>query len=112
MKPYALWLILALPGSASAQVADNWITLGMRDSTCAEWTKEKVTGEWTYVTKRSWISGVISGYNAAKGGNIASTTNGAGISGWMDRYCADHPLDNISTAARRLLEELDSRQGY
>ena len=81
VKSHILLVVLVCSTPAGAQVTENWVTLGMKDATCAEWNREKAASDWAYANKRAWVSGVISGYNAARGGNIASSTNGAGVGG-------------------------------
>ncbi|MBX9730961.1 MAG: hypothetical protein K2X59_06515, partial [Sphingomonas sp.] len=65
----------------------------MADRTCGQWTSDKAQDSWQYTIDQAWVGGVLSGYNAARGGDITSTTNGAGAYAWMDNYCTANPLD-------------------
>jgi hypothetical protein len=62
-----------------------------------------------------WLLGYISAYNrfaltldkdVAKG-----TIDGQGLIAWVDKYCADHPLDQIEPVSNRLIDDLRQRSG-
>lgn len=56
--------------------------------------------------------GVITGFNRygpAPGGDIARSTDVAGMFAWIDQYCAANPLESTTTATFALIEELKRR---
>ncbi|MBY0582407.1 MAG: hypothetical protein K2P68_05740, partial [Sphingomonas sp.] len=42
----------------------------MADRTCGQWTSDKAQDSWQYTIDQAWVGGVLSGYNAARGGDI------------------------------------------
>jgi hypothetical protein len=58
--------------------------------------------------------GYITAYNRyalAIDGDVAAGSDARGIFGWLDRYCASNPLDDVSGAASLLIRELRARSG-
>lgn len=109
MKRFGLLALCVMASPSPAQVTPVWDTIGMSDRTCGQWTSDKAENGWQDIVNRAWVAGVLSGYNAARGGDVTRTTNGAGAFAWMDRYCAENPLDQISAATRRLIDTLVAR---
>lgn len=74
---------------------------------CGQWTisfpGEKKAYDW-------WLLGFVSGagYGLKNNGQLARTDS-AGLEGWVEKYCADHPLDPLPKAAVSLVEELKAR---
>jgi hypothetical protein len=81
---------------------------------CGEWTKNRSPSELEPAAQMSnWLLGFITGYNAYRSEtpDIASTTDMAGLEGWIDNYCLHHPLDPLFQAAGALLVELRDKAG-
>lgn len=54
-----------------------------------------------------WMLGFVSGAGYARMRSAPLTpTDPDGISAWVQRYCADHPLDGMTRAAVLLVQEL------
>jgi hypothetical protein len=60
--------------------------------------------------KVAWLLGFVSGYNSYRPGEDVSS-DAHGLAGWVDNYCAAHPLDLIVKAAGRLIDELRRQRG-
>jgi hypothetical protein len=62
-------------------------------------------------TFAGWMTGYVTAYNAwvRSKVNIAEGTDGFGVMAWVDNYCAKAPLDNVATAAIKLIQHLKSR---
>lgn len=58
-----------------------------------------------YDLDESWVAGFVSGVGAAGFGPLRKT-DAAALTTFMDQYCQAHPLESISSAARRLVAEL------
>ena len=58
----------------------------------------------------SWVSGFVTAYNdyVWKGANVASETDGNGMTAWIDSYCAANPTKTIGNAAVALTTFLSS----
>lgn len=96
----ALLLAVAQPSSS----ADGIMIFGLGLTSCGSWTAAKTEG-WHRDAYISWLAGFLSGINAAgvgRYGNAVQGTDMNGLIGWVDNYCAAHPLDNVSAAAENL----------
>jgi hypothetical protein len=93
-----------LGGSCWAMGSDGRFTiLGEGANSCGTWLQERRAGRW--LPMASWVLGYLTAYNQMvwKGGsNIAAGTDTDGIEAWLDAYCRQHPLDNISAATEAL----------
>ena len=55
--------------------------------------------------------GFLSAINTTdKYNGIIVATDGFGYAAWVDRYCADHPLDTVYKASVSLINELVARE--
>jgi hypothetical protein len=59
--------------------------------------------------QEDWVMGFLSGLAVAKNSDILAATDYFGIVGWITNYCAQHPLEEIATAAHGLFLELGGR---
>src|ERR1051325_3398248 len=60
----------------------------------------------------AWVAGFVSGagYGYSMHGARLADTDFDGASKWIDKYCADHPLDELADAAVALVQELIQRR--
>ena len=103
-----LFLITAL-----AQAENRFpIVIGPGASSCGTWTS--TIGIPTHLQYQGWVLGYVSAYNAYAlniDTDVSRATDARGILGWIDGYCVAHPLNQISTAAIMLVEDLQRRSG-
>jgi hypothetical protein len=102
-------LLLAAPepsAAPAAQVAPPGSNLvyGIGDTSCGAWTKQQADKNNTYY--EWWLYGFMSG---ASRGTGLQKTDSEGIAAWMNKYCAEHPLDTIVVGAYKLVVELTPR---
>jgi len=101
-------LLVGLSISASAQAPRKQIfdSYGPSRISCATWVSQ-IGIERTAL--RWWVLGFVTGtsremslhYDA-----MLTSSDAEGLEGWVTKYCVDHPLDDIVTAAMRLVDEL------
>jgi hypothetical protein len=99
---FALAFAISLVTPAHSQT-----TFGASD--CGEWIKSQ------NIQKRSWLMGYLSGINAAHYvGNMKidhldklSSADQAYV--WMDNYCKQNPLNDLTLGGWLLFQELKSR---
>ena len=82
---------------------------------CRVWTKTQAHRSQRFdvdvATEAAWVNGFISAFNFYQGGaDVAQSTDVDGYLAWIDNYCAAHPLDQISSAVIKLIEELSQRK--
>jgi len=99
-----------LPSGVSAQHT-VFTSYGPTQISCGSYTaasgNQRNTYDW-------WVLGFVSGANferlSTNKPDLASTDS-RGLEGWVTKYCADHPLDDVVTAAVVLVRELTARAG-
>lgn len=93
---------LLVTGAHEAQAQHEAMILSEGNSSCGEYIAEPAKQG----VRSSWVLGYISGANSR--GPITEALAGssfqmpATVIGWLQTYCASHPLDPIVTAAEQL----------
>jgi len=88
---------------SSADAADNSVAVGAGVASCVTWTQ--VRNDPTRTDRdgaEQWVLGYVSGVSAVTPLKRAAAD---GVWAWMDKYCRDHPLDNISEAGVALIRQ-------
>ena len=90
-------------GHGAAQVSpDAFMVYGPTDKSCGAWTassgSEREALTW-------WTLGFVSGADFQRTKHLAQTDS-KGIEGWVDKYCAEHPLATFLKAMVDLVAEL------
>ena len=99
---------------APAWAADNndqYSIMGPGAKSCGYWTKvRKADGEDAFMVK-AWLGGFLTSYNYFTPGvtDVGQGIDVPGREAWVDNYCRDNPLKDISFAAIRLVLHLRSR---
>jgi len=59
----------------------------------------------------AWIQGYLTAVNVFGDGpsHLAKGTDAEGIMTWIDNYCAQHPGDSLTVAAKALVNELTEK---
>ena len=103
---YVVALLLAvflISGTAWAYTA-----FGSGTTTCGSWTEAKEE-PMKRVAFHEWINGYMTAYSLwVEGDGPGPVTNseGSGNWAWMDNYCRDNPLDDVSDAAAQLINAI------
>jgi hypothetical protein len=88
----------------------SYIVLGQGTVSCGNWTSErKKQRAWTV---QSWALGYISAVNERAAFGIRDVTDGTdseGVFAWIDNWCKDNPLENVSRAVSKLTIDLQLR---
>jgi len=91
--------------------------LGIGHNSCGKWSEQSKRDDAGILVYRSWVTGYLTGFGDGMHGpdNQATIDMSRGFDieallAWIDTYCAAHPLDNVLTAARSLVIELDRRK--
>jgi hypothetical protein len=94
--------------SASAQLQKQLSIYGAGSQSCGTWsTDTRFRGD-----RQSWVLGFVSAYNFyAPGDTAVNPPDNGAITGWMDSYCAAHPLESVVNAALALITELRQQRG-
>jgi hypothetical protein len=109
---FAVSAVSAVLAALPAQSKETTVLIGAGMRSCGTWTN--TIGMQGHIEYEAWVLGFLSSFNMfglSINGDVSRTTDGRGVLGWMDTYCANHPLDQISTGAVRLIEELQRRSG-
>ena len=101
-------ICLLVVATATAHTLAPIETYGFGTSSCGRWTEARKTDSSDQALMTSWILGFVTAYNAfsteaASGALVKSDAKG--MFAWLDRYCADHPLELFINAAEHLLRD-------
>ena len=104
-------LLIATP----AFTQDN-MYVGVGKQTCGYWVTARKAGSSDTSAKTllresvvtSWVQGFVVGVWAREGGQRASFSvpDGPTMQVWLDKYCADRPLELVMQAAIQLVTEI------
>ena len=108
-------LILIQIGTAKAQ--DTFAVIGFGSTSCGSWTAaRRAVNTATAVGYEQWVLGFVAGVpeGGAFGSFVTSgrtarmdplkNTDAQVVWGWIDNYCASHPLETVKRAAAELIE--------
>lgn len=87
----------------------NWQMYGAATQSCGAWTSHKADDGWARTGDFHWLAGFLSGLNLANGGDITGTVDMLAAVAYVDKFCAENPLDEVGLAASFLAKELYER---
>ena len=79
---------------------------GFGNASCGSWLKERKQ-QRIGGGHQAWVLGFVSGFRYA--GFRLRGTDSLGLLAFVDSYCAEHPLDNISKATVALVENFQAK---
>jgi hypothetical protein len=82
--------------------------VGFDDMSCRAWVLSKQDADQRKLYL-AWIRGVLTGHNYARQGQQVSVVSSGTIENFVDRYCADKPLGEVSDAALRMSDTFSGR---
>jgi hypothetical protein len=99
-------LFLAIALSSTPSMAQGYI--GWGSDSCGSWSQERRANSRTSQAQKAWILGYVSAVNISdvtdlKTKDFLRRTDESGIVGWIDNYCASHPLDDLLVATIKLI---------
>jgi hypothetical protein len=84
----------------------NYTILGAGNLSCGSWKAHRSSHDAYEATMESWVLGFVTSQNVWETilhhPEMSVNTDADGIFGWIDNYCAAHPLDNLASAAVQL----------
>jgi hypothetical protein len=103
--------ILATPMSLLAQHYVDLRIFGAGNSSCGAWTEERRNDSALANGYILWIEGFVTATELSHPSIVpaAKQIDSDAIAGWVDNWCAAHPLDKISNAANALTVTLRDR---
>lgn len=101
-------LAFAVVGVAGAGATAPLKILGFNDMSCRSWSASINDSEQRQLFV-AWIRGFLTGHNYANQGQQVAAISSASVEQYINRYCAEKPLSQISEAAFRLSDQLSGR---
>lgn len=83
--------------------------LGVGSESCGTWIEaRKSTGTPRVLQLRAWLFGFVSGVNNASQfeGELFGAEDADGLVAYIDKHCANDPLDALGEASNALVKEL------
>jgi hypothetical protein len=105
LRAVAICLIAVITAAAiylAAQLYSGGVTV-YGSSNCGQWISGKT--EW----RRAWLLGFLSGLSSAevrRGNPLSALSSAEEAYAWIDKYCSEKPLGEVSEGAVELFEEL------
>lgn len=100
----------AAPVGLPSESGSKWQLeiLGSGAYPCGEWTNSRAGNGLMTEHMFSWVLGFLTAYNRYGSGtsNVSKSFDVEGIEGLVDKYCSQHPLENLDTASEGLVKEL------
>lgn len=80
------------------------------NDSCGDWTENRKNRS-TQVLE-GWVLGFVTAANTygENDGLLGVGSGATGMLAWVDKYCADNPLDTVLTASAKLVIELKKRR--
>ena len=110
-----IWLVLlatliTLPVLCQARPNQEgaYEVLGVGTLSCEVWTKERADrSDERHFINSAWVQGYVTAVNVFGDGpsHLAKGTDADGIMAWIDGYCAQHPAESLTVAAKALVDE-------
>jgi hypothetical protein len=97
--------VALLGGSVALSSQDNRRVYGAGTSPCAQWTEARDADADSWFVQGQWILGYVSAVNQFSKATPAQVEASA-MARQVDAYCRTYPQDDISDAARALVELL------
>lgn len=101
--------ILASSPMSGAQTG-QFMVYGPGTASCGVWSEgafsmaRDANTTLVHAARIGWVLGFVSGVGST-GGRLRQT-DGIALEKWVDNYCQQNPLDNVSVAAMALVREL------
>lgn len=92
-------------------MAQNVFVLGLGSNSCGKWLEGKTSPNARFAY-RSWVSGFLTGVNWHTTGRQATVPDADAAVAFVDRYCENNPLLNISSAAAALVQEAGGPRAF
>jgi hypothetical protein len=103
-------LLLASSTIAVASPSDGGIEARQAPS-CGEWIVHRERSDTLALGNASWLLGYLSGMAISSGKDYLSGTDNTSIYKWMDNYCRNNPLRDLSSGGNALAAELARKNG-
>jgi len=99
MKRIVIVTVVAILMSGRSEADRTYSVVGQGTVSCGAWMTARQ--ERSAFGMQQWVLGFLSGVAFMGGPQIAplESTDAPGAWAWIDNYCHDHPVENISSAA-------------
>lgn len=87
------------------------VILGSGAASCGTWTGDRQRNEARSQLNQAWVLGYVTAYNLYKPDQqgMVKPMDSRAMMLWIDNYCDANPTQDISDAAKALIEELTGR---
>ena len=106
--PLLFKFFMAVALSSSIAIAAPLKIIGFDDMSCRAWIKSKDDAEQRRLYL-AWIRGVLTGHNYVNQNQQISVISTGTVENFVDRYCTEQPLGEISDAALRMSDKFSGR---
>ena len=88
--------------------AEGLAVLGQGNVSCSIWLEDHTSNN----ARTAWILGYITAFNqygSSKPSDVSRGTTSEEMMVWIDKYCRDHPTDNLYRASAALVDQFSQK---
>jgi hypothetical protein len=88
--------------------------LGQGNVSCGSWLNDRKGDDANASSRIAWVLGYVTAFNQYESKPAGDISEGKGteeIMAWIDKYCGQHPRDNLYRASAALVEEFRQKMG-
>ena len=111
------WALLSAAiffGFLSNQMIAAEGVLGQGNISCVSWIESRGDDNTLAATRTAWVLGFVTAFNQYGSKPEGDVSGGKGteeIKAWIDKYCGQHPSDNLYRASDALVKEFRKNLG-
>jgi hypothetical protein len=116
----SIWVPLFVVGSLfllNTQIAaqeNEHAVLGQGNVSCGSLRNDRKGDDAQAPSRTAWVLGYVTAFNeygSKPQGDISEGKSTEEIMAWIDKYCAQHPSDNLYSASAALVHEFRQKLG-
>ncbi len=91
--------------------AEGQGVLGQGNVSCSSWLETQTNND----TRTAWILGYITAFNeygSPKPTDVSQETTTEEMTGFINKYCKNHPTDNLYKASAALVDQFRQKPGH
>lgn len=111
MNPKKIAIALGLVGAAFLCASISMAIEIRASPSCGTWVKERSEKAWQVVVSQFWVLGYLSGMALGEERDTLKGYDNDSIFLWMDNYCRENPLKQLSHGGLTLHYELVRQKG-
>lgn len=102
-------VFIAVATTVASPALADYKGYGVGMKSCGAWLQERKSGTGDWYQMGQWVLGYVTAYGYYGTHDLKDVDSHA-MSAWIDNYCQQNPLEDIETAARKLIDTLKTKK--